>query len=66
MNKLLTVNELAEILDIKPNTLRQMARQGAIPTFKVGRVYRFDLDLVLQFFQQEPLSEKGKTECPLR
>ena len=52
INKLLSINELAERLSIKPNTLRQMVRDGRVPAYKVGRVYRFDPARVTEWLQK--------------
>jgi excisionase family DNA binding protein len=38
---LLTVNEVAVILRLKPDTIRSMARRGDLPAIKLGRVWRF-------------------------
>lgn len=40
--KLLTVDELAELLRLQPETVRQMARDRRIPGRKIGHVWRFD------------------------
>jgi PTS system nitrogen regulatory IIA component len=34
-------NEAARLLSIHPVTLAEMAREGRIPAFKVGRVWRY-------------------------
>ena len=39
---LCTVDEIAQVLRLQPETIRQMARDGRIPAHKVGRVWRFD------------------------
>ena len=38
---LLKVEEVAQILRLKPETIRAMARRGDIPAIKLGRVWRF-------------------------
>jgi excisionase family DNA binding protein len=38
----LSVNELAELLQLDPKTVRRHNRRGHIPYFKVGRTIRFD------------------------
>ncbi len=37
----LTVDEMAELLSVKPVTIYRMAARGAIPVYQVGRVKRF-------------------------
>jgi len=41
---LLTINEMAERLQIKRSTLYAWAAQGTIPHLKLGRLLRFDAD----------------------
>ena len=36
-----TVEELAEYLKLKPETIRSMARRGELPAIKLGKVWRF-------------------------
>lgn len=40
-NELLTVDEVAEFLRVKPSTVYEWAKQGKIPASKVGRLWRF-------------------------
>jgi excisionase family DNA binding protein len=42
--RLLTLQEAAAFLGIGRNTLYLAAREGRIPSFKVGSLVRFDLD----------------------
>ena len=39
--KLLTVEEVAALLGVHPQTVYDMARSGAIKARKIGRVWRF-------------------------
>jgi excisionase family DNA binding protein len=41
---LLTIQEVAERLNLKPSTLYAWAAQGTIPHLKLGRLLRFDPD----------------------
>jgi excisionase family DNA binding protein len=36
-----TVEDLAEYLKLKPETIRSMARRGELPAIKLGKVWRF-------------------------
>ena len=63
--KLLTTDQVAEILGVKPTTLTDWARKqkGVIlPTSKIGRQYRYSGDEVLALVQssQIPKSKKSK------
>ena len=40
----LTPNEIAQILKLHPFTVARLAREGKLPAFKVGGVWRFRKD----------------------
>ncbi len=46
LREILTVHELAERFKLHESTVEEMARTGKIPAFKVGKHWRFDLDLL--------------------
>lgn len=39
--KLLTPEEVSEIVSLHPETIRVMARDGRLPAVKIGRFWRF-------------------------
>src|SRR5579872_5562437 len=43
-NRILTVSELAEHLNVHRITIYRLLKNGSLPGFKIGRVWRFDLD----------------------
>jgi len=43
-NKILTVSELAQHLNVHRITIYRLLKSGSLPGFKIGRVWRFDLD----------------------
>jgi excisionase family DNA binding protein len=43
-NKILTVSELAEHLNVHRITIYRLLKNGNLPGFKIGRVWRFELD----------------------
>jgi excisionase family DNA binding protein len=48
MGELLTVEELAQRLRLRPSTIRRWAQENIIPALRLsGKVIRFDLDEVL-------------------
>jgi excisionase family DNA binding protein len=55
--KLLTVEELAEALSVKPSWVSTKAAAGLIPSVKVGRYRRFELEAVLERLRK---AEPGK------
>jgi group I intron endonuclease len=46
--KLLTVKEFSQIVDIAPKTVYRLASEGKIPCIKIGRNIRFSHDMVDQ------------------
>jgi len=57
MEKLLTIDELAEVLSLKKSTIYQWVHLGLIPHMKVGRLLRFrerDIEKWLSSKQVEP------------
>ena len=47
LREVLTTEELAEKLKVPKSTIEEMARSGKLPgTFRVGKHWRFDLDLL--------------------
>lgn len=49
--KLLTVQEVSEILQAKPKTVYQWAELGQIPCLKLNGVLRFDIDDILKWIK---------------
>lgn len=50
-NSLMTVDEVAEYLRLKPETIRSMARRGDLPGIKLGRVWRFRRSSISQILE---------------
>ena len=49
MSELLTADEVAEKLRVRPDTVRGWAREGKIPSIRLShKVVRFDGDAVVQ------------------
>ena len=42
MDRLLTIDDLAEWLQVKPRTIYQWVHEGYIPVIKLGALVRFD------------------------
>lgn len=70
MKKLvLTVEEMAELLNLKSSTISRKASKGAIPSVKIGRKWIFPRDVIQEWLRQKALeqyhgdfSEEGEQE----
>jgi excisionase family DNA binding protein len=50
-HRILTVSELAGHLNVHRITIYRLLKSGSLPGFKIGRVWRFDLDEVGAWMQ---------------
>ena len=53
MKILLTVEELAKYLKIKPDTIYKKVRKGELPAIKLGKLVRFQKDLIDQWISEQ-------------
>ncbi len=61
--KTLTPNEISKILRIHPFTVTRLAREGKLPGFKVGGIWRFRKDQFEQWIEGRTSSaERGKNK----
>jgi len=59
----LTPNEIAKILRIHPFTVTRLAREGKIPAFKVGGIWRFRKDQFERWIESRTtLAKRGKAQ----
>ena len=64
--QLLTVDEVAELLRIKRDTVYRLAAKGEIPGHKIGRVWRFPRDVIDEFLRRPQVHTSGigeSVEC---
>lgn len=54
---MLTVQEVADLLKVCPRTVSNMAKKGEIPASKIGHLWRFDEESILQWLRRK--SENG-------
>ena len=52
-DQILTLKELCVMLRIHPTTLYKAARQGEIPSFRVGSEWRFRTDAILRWMAEK-------------
>jgi excisionase family DNA binding protein len=53
--RLMTLQQASEFLQIDPDTLRALARRGRVPGMKIGRQWRFDPILLRKWVHDESL-----------
>ncbi|MFH1374777.1 MAG: helix-turn-helix domain-containing protein [bacterium] len=53
MDRLLTVQEIADLLGIQPSTVYQWTHEGFIPHVKLGRLVRFREGEVSQWIEKK-------------
>ena len=54
-----TVEDVATYLQVKPETVRELSRQGIIPGFQVGRLWRYAPERIRQWIEE--LQQSGGT-----
>lgn len=47
-NRLLTSEELAELLALPPASVRRLAREGVLPFYRAGNLYRWSYEEVIR------------------
>lgn len=52
MTKMLTPSEIAERLNIHPNTVRDYLKAGILPAVKLGRVWRVEEEDLEEFIRE--------------
>ena len=57
----ITPNEIAAILRIHPFTVTRLAREGKLPGFKVGGIWRFRKDQFEQWIEERTNSKAKRT-----
>ena len=60
MQKLLTAEEMAEVLQVKLSTIYKWTHEGFVPHVKLGKLVRFRESEVLAWLEKR--SEKGRVK----
>ena len=58
----ITPNEIAAILRIHPFTVTRLAREGKLPGFKVGGIWRFRKDHFEQWMERQSNGKRSKRQ----
>lgn len=56
--QLLTFNEARDFLRINKGTLHKLIRNGAIPAFRVGNLWRIDKDELIDWLKKQNMKIK--------
>lgn len=59
-SKFLTIQEVAEYLRLTTYKLYKLAQEGKIPAYKFGREWRFRLDRIEQWIEDQETGKKKK------
>jgi len=51
--RLMTIDEVAEFLHMNPMTLYSWVREGKIPAFKIGKVWRFRKNDIYEWLKKQ-------------
>jgi len=62
MERLMTIKELAEYLQLEEHTIYKMARKGEIPAYKVAGQWRFKKEMIEEWLEQKLVSN-GEKDC---
>ena len=65
MKKIETIkpNEIAKILRIHPFTVTRLAREGKLPGFKVGGVWRFQREQFVAWLAEQSHYKPVRSDC---
>lgn len=60
MNRLLTIDEVASWLQVKPRTIYQWVHEGYIPVIKLGALVRFEQSSILAWLKKRETPGRGR------
>lgn len=60
MEKLLTLQQIAQKLQISETTLYKLARNGKIPAIKIGNQWRFKVEDIEKWLESQKIAQRGK------
>ena len=60
MDRLLTIDDLAEWLQVKPRTIYQWVHEGYIPVIKLGALVRFDKASIIEWVKKREAPGRAK------
>ena len=58
MANIVTAKEVGQYLKLTESTIYKLASEGEIPSFKIGKSWRFDMDEILQLIKNQERQKK--------
>jgi len=58
MANIVTAREVGQYLKLTESTIYKLASEGEIPSFKIGKSWRFDMDEILQLIKNQERQKK--------
>jgi excisionase family DNA binding protein len=65
MDSLLTVDQIAAYLQVRPSTIYQWTHEGYIPHVKLGNLVRFRMSQVDRWLEKKEVPGKTKRRTPI-
>jgi excisionase family DNA binding protein len=60
MERLYTIEQIAEKLQISETTLYKLARSGRIPAIKIGNQWRFKMEDIDKWLESQKVTQRRK------
>lgn len=60
MEKLLTLQQIAQRFQISETTLYKLVRNGKIPAIKIGNQWRFKMEDIEEWLESQKIAQRGK------
>ena len=51
--EILTIKEVSDLLRVHPGTIYRLSREGKIPGFRIGGIWRFRRDLIVRWMAEQ-------------
>jgi excisionase family DNA binding protein len=60
--EILCVRDICDLLRVSHSTVYKLARQGAIPSFRIGASWRFRKDAIVKWMAEQSVDMSGREE----
>src|ERR1700722_1373622 len=64
LSRALTVEQAADLLNVRPKTVRALAAGGIIPAVKLGKFWRFDAGLLREWLHAKARANVREPQVP--